>query len=45
MIQVQSTLDTAAMMMAVVLLTGLGVALYAICLGLERLCLPPGSAS
>ncbi len=45
MIQVQSTLDTPAMLMAVVLLTGLGVALYAICLGLERLCLPPGSAS
>ena len=42
MIQVQSTLDTAAMLMAVVLLTGIGVALYMICLGLERICLPPG---
>jgi NitT/TauT family transport system permease protein len=42
MIQVQSTLDTPAMLMAVVLLTLLGVALYWVCLGLERLCLPPG---
>ncbi len=42
MIQVQSTLDTPAMLMAVVLLTVLGVALYLICLGLERLCLPRG---
>ena len=43
MIQVQSTLDTPAMLMAVVLLTGIGVALYLICLGLERACLPPGA--
>jgi NitT/TauT family transport system permease protein len=41
MIQVQSTLDTPAMLMAVVLLTLLGVALYLVCLGLERLCVPP----
>lgn len=41
MIQVQSTLDTPAMLMAVVLLTLLGVALYWVCLGLERLCVPP----
>ena len=40
MIQVQSALDTPAMLMAVVLLTLLGVALYLLCLGLERLCLP-----
>ncbi|WP_022724010.1 ABC transporter permease [Rhodopseudomonas sp. B29] len=37
MIQVQSALDTPAMLMAVVLLTLLGVALYGIVLGLERL--------
>jgi NitT/TauT family transport system permease protein len=37
MIQVQSSLDTPAMVMAVVLLTLLGVALYGIVLGLERL--------
>ncbi len=43
MIQVQSTLDTPAMLMAIVLLTGLGVALYLLCLGLERLCLPPSA--
>ena len=41
MIQVQSSLDTPAMLMAVVLLTILGVALYLVCIGLERLCLPP----
>jgi NitT/TauT family transport system permease protein len=37
MIQVQSSLDTPAMMMAVVLLTLLGVALYGLVLVLERL--------
>jgi NitT/TauT family transport system permease protein len=37
MIQVQSALDTPAMVMAVVLLTLLGVALYGLVLGCERL--------
>lgn len=37
MIQVQSSLDTPAMVMAVILLTLLGVALYGVVLGLERL--------
>ena len=37
MIQVQSALDTPAMVMAVILLTLLGVALYGLVLGLERL--------
>ena len=37
MIQVQSSLDTPAMVMAVVLLTLLGVALYGLVLGLERM--------
>jgi len=37
MIQVQSALDTPAMVMAVVLLTLIGVALYGLVLGLERL--------
>lgn len=37
MIQVQSSLDTPAMVMAVVILTLLGVALYGLVLGLERL--------
>ena len=37
MIQVQSTLDTAAMFMALVILTLLGVALYLLALGLEAL--------
>jgi NitT/TauT family transport system permease protein len=37
MIQVQSSLDTPAMVMAVVLLTLLGVALYGLVLALERL--------
>ena len=37
MIQVQSSLDTPAMVMAVVLLTLLGVTLYGLVLGLERL--------
>src|SRR5204862_370457 len=37
MIQVQSSLDTPAMLMAVVLLTLLGVGLYGLVLGLERL--------
>lgn len=41
MIQVQSSLDTPAMLMALALLTVLGVVLYLLCLGLERLCLPP----
>lgn len=40
MIQVQSSLDTAAMFMAVILLTALGVALYMIALLLEWLCIP-----
>jgi NitT/TauT family transport system permease protein len=42
MIQVQSTLDIPAMFMAVVLLTLIGVTLYLLCLGLERLCLRGG---
>jgi len=37
MIQVQSTLDTAAMFMAVLLLSLLGILLFAVVLGLERL--------
>jgi NitT/TauT family transport system permease protein len=37
MLQVQVTLDTAAMFMAVILITLLGTALYGIVLGLERL--------
>jgi NitT/TauT family transport system permease protein len=37
MIQVQSSLDTPAMMMALILLTLLGVLLYGVVLGLERL--------
>jgi NitT/TauT family transport system permease protein len=37
MLQVQVTLDTAAMFMAVILITLIGVALYGIVLGLERL--------
>lgn len=37
MIQVQSSLDTAAMMMALILLTAIGVVLYGLVLGLERL--------
>jgi NitT/TauT family transport system permease protein len=37
MIQVQASLDTPAMLMAVILLTLLGVALYGLVLGLERL--------
>lgn len=37
MIQVQSSLDTPAMLMAVILLTVLGVLLYGLVLGLERL--------
>ena len=37
MIQVQSSLDTPAMVMAVLLLTLLGIALYGLVLGLERL--------
>jgi NitT/TauT family transport system permease protein len=41
MIQVQSSLDTPAMVMAVVLLTLLGVALYGLVLGLERLFVVP----
>ncbi len=39
MIQVQSSLDTPAMLMAVILLTGLGVLLYGAVLGVERLLL------
>jgi NitT/TauT family transport system permease protein len=37
MLQVQVTLDTAAMFMAVILITLIGVVLYALVLGLERL--------
>jgi NitT/TauT family transport system permease protein len=37
MIQVQSALDTPAMVMAVLLLTLLGVALYGLVLALERM--------
>jgi NitT/TauT family transport system permease protein len=37
MLQVQATLDTAAMVMAVVLITVIGVALYGLVIGLERL--------
>jgi NitT/TauT family transport system permease protein len=37
MLQVQSTLDTAAMFMAVILITLIGVLLYAVVLGVERL--------
>ena len=37
MLQVQATLDTAAMFMAVLLITGIGVVLYGLVLGLERL--------
>jgi NitT/TauT family transport system permease protein len=40
MIQVQSSLDTAAMFMAVLLLTFLGIALYLVALLLERLLIP-----
>jgi NitT/TauT family transport system permease protein len=38
MIQVQASLDTAAMLMSVFLLTLIGVVLYLICAGLETLC-------
>ena len=37
MIQVQTTLDTAAMFMAVILLTLLGISLFALVLLLERI--------
>ena len=37
MLQVQVTLDTAAMFMAVLLITAVGVILYRLVLGLERL--------
>ena len=37
MLQVQVTLDTAAMFMAVILITLIGMVLYGIVLGLERL--------
>ena len=40
MLQVQVTLDTPAMFMAVLLITVLGMALYAMVLGLERLLVP-----
>jgi len=43
MVQVQSSLDTAAMFMAVILLTGLGIALYLAALLLERLCIVRGA--
>ncbi|MDP6345508.1 MAG: ABC transporter permease [Alphaproteobacteria bacterium] len=38
MIQVQSTLDTAAMFMAVILLSLVGISLYLLVTGLERIC-------
>jgi NitT/TauT family transport system permease protein len=41
MLQVQVTLDTAAMFMAVLLITAIGMALYGIVLGLERLLVVP----
>ena len=37
MIQVQASLDTPAMIMAVILLTGIGIVLYGLVLGLEKL--------
>ena len=37
MLQVQTTLDTAGMFMAVILITLIGVVLYGLVLGLERL--------
>jgi NitT/TauT family transport system permease protein len=37
MLQVQVTLDTAAMFMAVILITLIGVCLYGLVIGLERL--------
>jgi NitT/TauT family transport system permease protein len=37
MLQVQATLDTAAMFMAVLVITAIGVVLYGLVLGLERL--------
>jgi NitT/TauT family transport system permease protein len=37
MLQVQVTLDTAAMFMAVILITLIGVTLYALVLALERI--------
>jgi NitT/TauT family transport system permease protein len=40
MLQVQVTLDTPAMFMAVVLITLLGVALYGLVMGLERWLIP-----
>lgn len=39
MVQVQTSLDTPAMFMAVVLLTLIGIAVYLITTGLERLCI------
>jgi NitT/TauT family transport system permease protein len=41
MLQVQVTLDTAAMFMAVILITLIGVVLYGLVVGLERLVLGP----
>jgi len=43
MTQVQSSLDMAAMFMAVILLTGLGIALYLVALLLERLAIVRGA--
>lgn len=40
MLQVQVTLDTPAMFMAVVLITLLGMILYGLVLGMERLLVP-----
>jgi len=39
MVQVQTSLDTPAMFMAVLLLTLIGIAVYLITIGLERLCI------
>lgn len=41
MLQVQVNLDTAAMFMAVILITLIGVILYGIVIGLERLAIAP----
>jgi NitT/TauT family transport system permease protein len=41
MLQVQFTLDTAAMFMAVILITLIGVILYALVLALERMLVVP----
>jgi NitT/TauT family transport system permease protein len=43
MLQVQVNLDTAGMFMAVILITLIGVILYGIVIGLERLAIAPGA--